>query len=51
VKATAREDRRVEENQRWAGGVVDAPAAVTCMRQWEKKMSLCFYFLEKPRLI
>jgi hypothetical protein len=41
-KAVAGEGRRVGEGQLRAGGAVDAPVAVTCMRQWEKEMSLCF---------
>jgi hypothetical protein len=47
-KAAAGEGNRVGEGQRRAGGVVDAPLAVTCMRHWGKKMSL-FFFFEKPR--
>ena len=41
-KATTGEGRHVGEGQRRTGGAVDAPTAVTCVRQWEKKMSLCF---------
>jgi hypothetical protein len=33
-KAAAGEGRRVGEGQRRAGGTVDAPAAVACMRRW-----------------
>jgi hypothetical protein len=43
-KAVAGEGRHVGEAQQRAGDVVDAPTVVACMRQWGKKMSLCFLF-------
>jgi hypothetical protein len=42
-KATAGEGHRVGESQQRANDVVDAPAAVACVWQWEKKMLLCFF--------
>jgi hypothetical protein len=43
--------RCVGEGQRRAGGMVDAPAAVACVRQWGKKMSLCFLFFWRNRIV
>jgi hypothetical protein len=33
------------------GGAVDAPAVVTCMRQWEKEISLCFFIFWRNRVV
>jgi hypothetical protein len=45
-KAVAGEGRRVGKDQRRTGGAVDAPVAVTCVRQWN--VAVFFIFLEKP---